>query len=79
MVPCEKKKEPGALTIPCTIGLLNFAKALCDLGARINLTPLSIYKNLGLDDRKQTMMRLFRVDRTNKRPIGVRHDVRVKV
>lgn len=30
--------------IPCTIGLLDFSKALCDLGASINLMSLSIYK-----------------------------------
>ena len=44
----QKKEDPGAFTIPCTIGLLHFAKALCDLGASINLTPLSINKKLGL-------------------------------
>ena len=37
-----KKEDPGAFTIPCTIGLLHFAKALCDLGASINRMPLSI-------------------------------------
>ncbi|KAK4718010.1 hypothetical protein R3W88_016348 [Solanum pinnatisectum] len=31
----EKKDDPGAFTIPCTIGLLKFAKALCDLGAML--------------------------------------------
>ena len=35
----QKKEDPGAFTIPCTIGLLHFAKALCDLGASINLMP----------------------------------------
>ena len=40
--PVQKKEDPVAFTIPCTIGLLHFAKALCDLGARINLMPLSI-------------------------------------
>ncbi|KAK4727053.1 hypothetical protein R3W88_031970 [Solanum pinnatisectum] len=44
----QKKEDPGAFTIPCTIRLLLFAKALCDLGASINLMPLSIYKKLGL-------------------------------
>ena len=44
----QKKEDPGAFTTPCTIGLLHFAKALCDLGASINLMPLSIYKKLGL-------------------------------
>ena len=38
----QKKEDLGAFTIPCTIGLLHFAKALCDLGASINRMPLSI-------------------------------------
>ena len=33
----KKKEDPGAFTIPCTIGLLHFAKELCDLGESINL------------------------------------------
>ena len=28
----QKKEDPGAFTIPCTVKLLHFAKALCDLG-----------------------------------------------
>ena len=28
----QKKDYPGAFTIPCTVGSLHFAKALCDLG-----------------------------------------------
>ena len=43
----QKKEDPGAFTIPCTIGLLHFAKALCDLGESINLMPHSIYTKLG--------------------------------
>ena len=54
-------------------------KALCDLGASINLMPLSIYKKLGLGDPKPTAMRLLMVDRTVKKPIGILHDVLVKV
>ncbi|XP_049381422.1 uncharacterized protein LOC125845991 [Solanum stenotomum] len=46
---------------------------------RINLMPLSIYKKLGLGDPKSTAMRLLMADRTVKRPIGVFHDVLVKV
>ena len=38
----QKKEDPGAFTIPCTVGLLYFAKAICDLGASIILIPLSI-------------------------------------
>ena len=43
----QKKEDPDAFTIPCTIGLLHFAKALCDLGESINLMPHSIYTKLG--------------------------------
>ena len=38
----QKKEDPSAFTIPCTIGSLHFVKALCDLGASINIMPLSI-------------------------------------
>ena len=43
----QKKDDPGAFTIPCTVGSLHFAKALCDLGASMNLMPLSIYNKFG--------------------------------
>ncbi|KAK4733541.1 hypothetical protein R3W88_007802 [Solanum pinnatisectum] len=42
----QKKEDPRAFTIPCTIGKMHFAKALCDLDASINLMPLSIYQKL---------------------------------
>ena len=41
--------------------------------------PLSIYKKLGLGDPKPTAMGLLMADRTMKRPIGILHDVLVKV
>ena len=41
--------------------------------------PLSIYKKLGLGDPKPTAMRLLMADRTVKRPIGILHNVLVKV
>ena len=66
----QKKEDPGAFTIPYTVGLLHFAKALCDLGASINLMPLSIYKKLGLGEPKPNAMRLLMSDRTVKSPIG---------
>ena len=75
----RKKEDPGPFTIPCTVGSLHFAKALCDLGASINLMPLSIYKKLDLGGPKPTAMQLLMADRTVKRPIGILHDVLVKV
>ena len=75
----QNKEDPGAFTIPCTIGLLHFAKTLCDLGASISLMPLSIYKKLGLGDLNPIAMRLLMTDQTVKRPIGILHDELVKV
>nr|XP_016491521.1 PREDICTED: uncharacterized protein LOC107811157 [Nicotiana tabacum] len=51
-----------------------FAKALCDLGASINLMPLSIYKRLGIGRARPTSMLLQLADRTIKRPSCI-HDV----
>ncbi|XP_062075391.1 uncharacterized protein LOC133779446 [Humulus lupulus] len=39
----KKLKDPKFFTIPCVIGELYIEKALCDLGASINLMPLSIF------------------------------------
>ena len=55
----QKKEDLSAFTIPCTIGLLHFAKTLCDLSASINIMPLSIYKKLGLGELKPTVMQLL--------------------
>ncbi|XP_049414701.1 uncharacterized protein LOC125877455 [Solanum stenotomum] len=74
-----KKEDPGAFSIRCTIRLLHFAKALCDLGASINLMPLSIYKKLGLRDPKPTAMQLLMAYRNVKKPIGMLQNVLVKV
>ncbi|XP_075086194.1 uncharacterized protein LOC142168918 [Nicotiana tabacum] len=44
----EKLSDPGIFTILCTTGSYAFAKALCYLGASINLMPLSIYKRIDI-------------------------------
>ncbi|PHT26757.1 hypothetical protein CQW23_33631 [Capsicum baccatum] len=75
----QKKADPSAFTIPCTVGSMNFAKALCDLGASINLIPLPVYRKLGLGDPTATNMRLVMADRSVKRPVGILNDVLVKV
>ena len=42
-----KHKDPGSVTIPCSIGEVNVGKTLIDLGASINLMPLSICRRQG--------------------------------
>ncbi|XP_019241872.1 PREDICTED: uncharacterized protein LOC109221896 [Nicotiana attenuata] len=75
----QKKEDPGAFTISCTIGAHDFARALCDNGATINLMPLAIYKQAGLVMPRPTSMRLQMADRSIKRPVGIVDDVLVKV
>ena len=57
-----KLKDPGSFSIPCTIGNSLCEKALCDLGASINLMPFSVYKKLGLGDVKPITVSLQLVD-----------------
>ncbi|KAL5564470.1 hypothetical protein UlMin_027634 [Ulmus minor] len=74
-----KLKDPGSFTIPCTIGDFEFDKVLCDLGASINLMPLSIFKKLSLGEVKPTTVSLQLADRSIKHPRGIIKDVLVKV
>ncbi|XP_070025026.1 uncharacterized protein [Nicotiana sylvestris] len=74
-----KLEDPGAFTIPCTIGSADFAKALCDLGASINLMPYSVFKTLGIGQPRPTSMKLQMTDRSMKRPLGIIDDVLVRV
>nr|XP_016495508.1 PREDICTED: uncharacterized protein LOC107814583 [Nicotiana tabacum] len=75
----QKEEDSGAFTIPCTFGLRDFARALCDNGASINLMPLDIYKKAGLGMPRPTSMRLQMADRSIKRLVGIIDDVLVKV
>ena len=75
----QKIKDPGSFTIPCTIGNAIFERALCDLGASINLMPLSIFKRLGLGEARSTTVTLQLADRSLKHPRGVIEDVLVKI
>ncbi|KAK4708596.1 hypothetical protein R3W88_029521 [Solanum pinnatisectum] len=73
------REDPGAFTISCTIGMLQFTKALCNLGASINLMPYAIYKQLGLGEPKATTMRLLMADQSIKHPVGILYDILIKV
>ncbi|KAK4721422.1 hypothetical protein R3W88_011655 [Solanum pinnatisectum] len=50
----KKLKDRGSFTVQITIGKNVHARGLCDLGASINLMPLSLYLNLGLGSPKRT-------------------------
>ena len=74
-----KLKDPGNFTIPCVIGDLDEMKALCDLGASVNLMPLSVYNRLKLGQAKPTTVTLQMADRSLSHPYGIVEDVLVKV
>ena len=75
----QKLKDPSSFTIPYTIGNVIFERALCDLGASINLMPLSIFKRLGLGEARPTTVTLQLADRSLKHPREVIEDVLIKV
>ncbi|CAJ2652694.1 unnamed protein product [Trifolium pratense] len=75
----QKKKDPGSFTIPCSIGNISVGRALCDLGASINLMPLSMMKKIPGAVAKPTRMQLSLADRSIVHPYGILHDVLVRV
>ncbi|XP_022158733.1 uncharacterized protein LOC111025193 [Momordica charantia] len=75
----EKMKDPGSFTIPVAIGGQKIGQALCDLGASINLMPLSIYKKLGMGEARPTTITLQLADRSITHPEGKIEDVLVQV
>ena len=53
-----KPKDQGSFTIPYSIGNTYCCRALYDLGASINLMPISIFKQLGIGDARPTTVTL---------------------
>nr|GEY97606.1 reverse transcriptase domain-containing protein [Tanacetum cinerariifolium] len=75
----EKLGDPGRFLIPCYFSEFDNCLALADLGARINLMPLLIWKKLRLPTLNDTKMVLELADRTISKPTGVAENVFVKV
>nr|GEY35729.1 hypothetical protein [Tanacetum cinerariifolium] len=74
----EKLGDPEKFLIPCGFSKLK-CKALADLGASINLMPLSIWKKLGLPDLILTRMTLELANHAICTPDGIARDVFVPV
>ncbi|GJS57761.1 reverse transcriptase domain-containing protein [Tanacetum coccineum] len=75
----EKLGDPDKFLIPCDFPELVECLALADLGASINLMPLSIWKKLSLPELTPTQMILELADRSTTSPSGIAEDVFVKV
>nr|GEY56365.1 reverse transcriptase domain-containing protein [Tanacetum cinerariifolium] len=74
----KKLGDPGKFLIPCEFPGMDECLALADLGASINLMPLSVWKELSLPELTPTCMTLELADRSVSKPIGIAKDVSVK-
>nr|GFB07802.1 reverse transcriptase domain-containing protein [Tanacetum cinerariifolium] len=74
----EKLRDPGRFLIPCGFSELK-CNTLVDLGASINLRPLSVWKKLGLPELISTRMTLELANLAICAPVGIARDVFVSV
>ncbi|KAL4308842.1 hypothetical protein GQ457_01G018300 [Hibiscus cannabinus] len=70
-----KLKDPDSFTIPCAIDNHYVGKALCDLGASINLMPKSVFERLGIGKARPTTVMLQLADRSYIQPEGKIEDI----
>ncbi|GJT81093.1 mitochondrial proton/calcium exchanger protein-like protein isoform X1 [Tanacetum coccineum] len=73
----QKEKDPGSFTLPCFINNVCFDNALVELGASVNVMPLSTYLNLGLCELAHTKLTVELADRTVKYPKGIAKNIDV--
>ncbi|GJT34622.1 reverse transcriptase domain-containing protein [Tanacetum coccineum] len=75
----EKLGDPGKFLIPCDFPRMDECLALADLGASINLMPLSVWKKLSLMELTPTCMTLELADHSITQSIVIAEDVYLKV
>ena len=75
----EKCKDPGTFCIPCIIGNNKFENAMLDLGASINVMPLSIFNSLSLGPLQPTGVVIQLANKSVAHPTGFIEDVLVWV
>nr|GEW95091.1 uncharacterized mitochondrial protein AtMg00810-like [Tanacetum cinerariifolium] len=75
----KKLGDPRKFLIPCEFPGMDECLALADLGASINLMPLSEWKGLSLLELTPTCMNLELAYRMESKPVSIAKDVKVKV
>nr|GEY27030.1 reverse transcriptase domain-containing protein [Tanacetum cinerariifolium] len=75
----RKLRDLGKFLIPYEFPGMDECLALAELGASINLMPLSVWEGLSLSELTPTCMTLELTDRSVSKPIGIVKDVSVKV
>ncbi|GKD46965.1 reverse transcriptase domain-containing protein, partial [Tanacetum coccineum] len=74
----EKHGDPDKFLIPYDFPGMEECLALADLGASINLMPLSVWKKLSILELTPTCMTLELADRSITKPISIAEDVYLK-
>lgn len=73
-------KNLGGFKIHCTIRSSHYAKALCNLGAGVNLIPRSVFRKFELGEQNSIVVSLQFANRSIKHhPLGIIENVLVKV
>nr|GEV78862.1 reverse transcriptase domain-containing protein [Tanacetum cinerariifolium] len=67
----KKLGEPGKFLIPCDFLRMDECLALADLGASVNLMPLSVWNKLSLPELTPTLMTLELAEQSISQPIDV--------
>ncbi|XP_050896582.1 uncharacterized protein LOC127103355 [Lathyrus oleraceus] len=75
----NKQKDPGAVTVSCTIKEITFKKVPIVYGASVSLMPLSIYHRLSIENVSDTRTNLKFVDHSIKNAYGIAEDVMVTI
>nr|KYP35178.1 hypothetical protein KK1_043799 [Cajanus cajan] len=75
----EKCKDLGTFYIPCIIGNSKFENAMLDLGASINVMPLTIFKSLSLGPMQPMGVVIQLANRSVAHPTGFIEDVLVRL
>ncbi|XP_050895392.1 uncharacterized protein LOC127102016 [Lathyrus oleraceus] len=74
-----KQKDPGSITVPCTIKDRTFKNVVIDSGASVSLMPLSIYQRLGIGNVSDTRTNLKFAYHSIKKAYGIVEDVLVTI
>nr|GEX27133.1 reverse transcriptase domain-containing protein [Tanacetum cinerariifolium] len=75
----KKLGDPGKFLIPCEFPGMDECPTLADLGASINLMPLSVWEGLSLPELTPTCTTLELANRSVSKPISIAKDVSFKV
>ncbi|XP_050909369.1 uncharacterized protein LOC127123164 [Lathyrus oleraceus] len=75
----SKQKDPGEVTILCTIKDISFKKVLIDSRASVSLMPLSIYQRLGLGNVCDTRTNMKFAYHSIKNAYGIAEDILVTI